>query len=529
MGALNHIPSLAIEPNQPADPVQKYGQMQSVAALAAQRQQQAALDPGQLEMQRQQIQAASLENQQRIRQAAQVDAMNKAFQGSLTTDPATGQPKFDSGKVLSQVAASGNGSLVPQLTETFNKLDQNKATLLETKQKAASQLQDYMGSLGAEIKAAGYTPAAAGVALAHLSELDPQTAAQLRQQFSADPSSIQKVADAAIMASPKQQQAIKDAAQAGQADVETSIKQQQLEAGKQGGAVPGIPLDNQEANAWLKKNPGKDLADYAKYKATLVPAFNFNLQQGAGSNPLTPQQQATKTAILEGRMSPPGSFALKTPYWQSVMGGVFQDDPQWSEQRAQLRKSYTVGKQSTEINAINTAMGHVGVLGDAIDALNNGDIKTLNSIGNRLGIEFGSKTGNAAGMYQTIVHRVGPELSKAYIGAGGSAGERGADEKDFDPSLAPSILKANVGTTAQLLRSKIGSLENQWDQNKAPSMPSFQDHFISPEAKKQLDRWNPQGGGGNQGGITVTDPRGGNHTFPDQASADKFKKLANIQ
>jgi hypothetical protein len=29
--------------------------------------------------------------------------------------------------------------------------------------------------------------------------------------------------------------------------------------------------------------------------------------------------------------------------------------------------------------------------------------------------------------------------------------------------------------------------------------------------------------------ITVTDPAGGVHTFPDQASADKFKKLANIQ
>jgi hypothetical protein len=31
------------------------------------------------------------------------------------------------------------------------------------------------------------------------------------------------------------------------------------------------------------------------------------------------------------------------------------------------------------------------------------------------------------------------------------------------------------------------------------------------------------------GGITVTDPKGGVHTFPDQASADRFRKLANIQ
>jgi len=31
------------------------------------------------------------------------------------------------------------------------------------------------------------------------------------------------------------------------------------------------------------------------------------------------------------------------------------------------------------------------------------------------------------------------------------------------------------------------------------------------------------------GGVKVTDPRGVTHTFPDQASADKFKKAANIQ
>jgi hypothetical protein len=62
---------------------------------------------------------------------------------------------------------------------------------------------------------------------------------------------------------------------------ESDIKVGQANAMK-GGAAVGTGLDVQEANAWLKKNPGKDLSDYAKYKATLVPAFNFNLQSGTG-------------------------------------------------------------------------------------------------------------------------------------------------------------------------------------------------------------------------------------------------------
>jgi hypothetical protein len=212
----------------------------------------------------------------------------------------------------------------------------------------------------------------------------------------------------------------------------------------------------------------------------------------------------TVKAIVEGRQTAPTSFAQKSPYWQDVMDKVHQVDPEFTEQRAQLRKAFTVGPQSKEVNAINTAMGHIGVLNEAIDALNNGDVKALNAIGNRFGLETGNQ---AVPAFKLIVHRVGPEISKAYIGAGGSAGERGADEKDFDENLAPGVLKNNAALTAQLLRSKISSFENQWEQNKAPGMPSFQDRFIMPEAKKTLDRLNPQSGAAHPSGHTTGDTR----------------------
>ena len=321
----------------------------------------------------------------------------------------------------------------------------------------------------------------------------------------------------------EQRKAAMAPSQLAESQANAKLKTNEANALESGGAVPGISLDVQEANSWLKQNPGKTLADYKKYSATLVPAFNFNLQAngvGGGQAPTNADGSAKSyddaiksfggksgvvKAIIEGRQSPPGGFAQKTPYWQDVMQKVYAVDPEFSEQRAQLRKSYTVGPQSKEINAINTAMGHVGVLGDAIDALNNGDIKALNRIGNVIGVQVGNDKVTA---FNTIVHRVGPELSKAYIGAGGSAGERGADEKDFDPNLGPQQLKSNVSITAKLLRSKIGALENQWDQNKAPGMKSFADQFVTPEAKKQLDKWSPaggaQGGGGKPAGATHT-------------------------
>jgi hypothetical protein len=299
------------------------------------------------------------------------------------------------------------------------------------------------------------------------------------------------------------------------AELDTQIKQNELTAGGNQSMA-----DARFRNILMNQKLGKavtpeDAAFLSAYKSQkeLIPAYNFNLQaNGMGGNqPLNQNQQATAQAILEGRMTPPSSFALKTPYWQNVMGAVFQQDPQFSEQRAELRKDFTVGKHSTEINAINTAMGHIGVLNDAIDALNNGDVKKLNQLANAVGVQFGKDNVTT---FNTIVHRVGPEIAKAYVGSGGSAGERGTDEKDFDPSLGPQSLKSNVAITAKLFRSKISAFENQWDQNKSDSMPSFEDRFIMPEARQTIDRLAPKGsastgGGQTQGApLTITLPSG---------------------
>lgn len=49
---------------------------------------------------------------------------------------------------------------------------------------------------------------------------------------------------------------------------------------------------------------------------------------------------------------------------------------------------------------------------------------------------------------------------------------------------------------------------------------------IPPRPRAQASR---AGGGSRAGNITVTDPKGGVHTFSDQQSADNFKKAAGIK
>jgi hypothetical protein len=87
---------------------------------------------------------------------------------------------------------------------------------------------------------------------------------------------------------------------------ESGIKQAELDQLQKGLPV-GTTLDAQEARSWMQQNPGKTLADYGKYKATLVPAFNFNLAGGAngGLSQAAIDQQADNY-FATGKLPPVG-------------------------------------------------------------------------------------------------------------------------------------------------------------------------------------------------------------------------------
>jgi hypothetical protein len=335
----------------------------------------------------------------------------------------------------------------------------------------------------------------------------------------------------------KVQQTAEAAAKAAEATAAAGKTNLELDYMKKYGGITPAMAESRYLSITQKQNQGmpisaEDTAFKKSYEhmKTLVPAFNFNLQAagvpGTGTAPAGPSGQPLQgdallqtfgakgpiiKAISEGRMTLPSSFALKSPYWQDTLNKLALYDPQFSEQRAELRKGYTVGAQSKEINAINTALGHVGVLGDSIDALSNGNVQVLNKIANSVGAQVGQTPQTTL---KTIINRVGPELVKAYNGSGGGVGERQAAEEDFSPDKSPAQLQANVAMTAKLLRSKIGSLENQWNQNAAPGTPNFQDRFLMPQARAVADKWAPGAEGGKGGVIYARDPQGKLHQAP---------------
>jgi hypothetical protein len=318
-----------------------------------------------------------------------------------------------------------------------------------------------------------------------------------------------------------------------------------------GQMVSPAMLESKYVQLAAKKAAGQPLApeDTAfmkgveRYK-TLVPQFTINQNTtgaglipgagqpgGQGGAPPTIENVPASIAgrvkqIIDyrGPMPPAGR---NNPVNTAISYWVNQLDPQHDETnygaRNKMMTNITSGALGKQLNATNTALGHIKVLNDAIDALNNNSVPMLNAIANKLGIAIGD---TPATTFKTIVHRVGPELASAYIEGGGGEHERGTTAADFSENAAPAQLKANAAITAQLLRSKIGATEQQYKTTMRRE--DFQDRFLTPEAKATLAELSPAKSADGKA-ISVKAPNGKTYNFQDQASADRFKKAAGIQ
>jgi hypothetical protein len=229
----------------------------------------------------------------------------------------------------------------------------------------------------------------------------------------------------------------------------------------------------------------------ATYGALVDPSTGKPLEAEAAK--AVAQQDPVAVAIANYQEAPP---SLSRGQGAGIMRKVLAINPDYDQKNWQMQgnvlKDFTTGNTSKSLIAMSTALGHLGELHDAAQALNNNDIRLLNSVANRLGLETGKDTVTT---FRTIVHRIGPEIEKAYVGAGGSAGERGTTEKDFDPNLGPKQILSNIGESAKLFNSKIGAEEYRWKQTMGTRPIPFS---LTPAAQNTMQK---VGGGGAAGGA----------------------------
>ena len=241
---------------------------------------------------------------------------------------------------------------------------------------------------------------------------------------------------------------------------------------------------------------------------------------------LPPSRANSVRAFGEGRAQV-NSRSFSTPAGQAQLADITAAYPDYDQSKAitwdKTRNEYT-GSGATAKKAVsyNTALEHMQ------DLYNNSTKEGLYLPGSK-----------AYSDRSVALGYVSNEVGNA-IKNGVMSKDEGAQILDSLKGWTPSTAKERVAETARLLYDKIEEYQTKF-ADAAPSSAVNVPTLISPKAQAAYNfvegiNQNPPtapaaaGLAGTQpAGITVTDPRGTVHTFPDQASADAFKRAAGIK
>lgn len=215
-------------------------------------------------------------------------------------------------------------------------------------------------------------------------------------------------------------------------------------------------------------------------------------------------------ALAEGRLPVPGSFALKSPYWQRMMSYVSQFDPNFDainyNARAATRKDFTSGKSAQNITSFNTALGHIDHLDKSIDALGNTRSSWLNSARNVVRRQGDVTYQQDLAKFETAKNAVVEELARAFKGTAGTLTEVEEWAKKIDATQSPEALHSVVKEAVALLSSRINSVGEQYNRGMGTSKQAVD--LLTPDARSIYDRLYgsgaapapaPSGGGGGGG------------------------------
>jgi hypothetical protein len=199
----------------------------------------------------------------------------------------------------------------------------------------------------------------------------------------------------------------------------------------------------------------------------------FNLQQGSFAIPQSPQMKTMVDAVgnynvpLQTMMArvPPASRA-------NFMQALYDAHPDFDETKFGAKQSVVTSAVSGDIgkqlNSFNTAIEHLQTLSQLSDALNNGNVQALNSIGNAWATATGAEAPTDFGMAKTAV---AGEIAKTFKG-NATEGEIHEINSNISAAQSPAQLKGAIRTALSLLNSKRTALQDQYQQG-LKGQPNF--------------------------------------------------------
>jgi hypothetical protein len=136
----------------------------------------------------------------------------------------------------------------------------------------------------------------------------------------------------------------------------------------------------------------------------------------------------------------------------------------------QAVKTFAGGIEGRTKRSMNTATDHLFTLEEAGLALDNGDIRLFNSIGNRINKELGVP---APTSFDAVKKIVAGEIVKATTGSAGALGDRQEVEQSIMSANSPRQLLEGINYYKKLMAGQLNSLELQWESGTNRSKEEF--------------------------------------------------------
>jgi hypothetical protein len=177
-----------------------------------------------------------------------------------------------------------------------------------------------------------------------------------------------------------------------------------------------------------------------------------------------------------------------------------------------MSKYMTSGKGGENLAAFDTAVSHLKLLGDTVEALNNGDIPLANRFGNAAGVEMGD---DAVTNFNTVKNAVAGEIAKVFTNRGATGEEIALLNQTINSSQSNEQLTGAINYYIDLMGGKLGALHTQFESAQQPG--GVEAALEAARAAAEAARKKVGGGAAAGAGATGGGAAGGVWTAPPGA------------
>lgn len=219
----------------------------------------------------------------------------------------------------------------------------------------------------------------------------------------------------------------------------------------------------------------------------------------------TVPSQIAETAreFLAGARPPPSGTAARNPILNAGFSAAIHADKNFAQTAATRYNTLQDFRKDKTTTAFNVATGHLALLSQLADAMDNGDVKQINAVSNRAQTELGLSS--APTNMDALKQLVSGEIVKATTGAAGALGDRDTIQHNIGTANSPKLIKDAIHQVyLPAIKSQLEGIEKRYESGSGLS--NYRENYLLPQTREILGL-----GAGNAGsassGIPPADQR----------------------